>query len=284
MRALFRIHPERCRDAAAALATIDSFKDTSFMLVASALAATGTPEAQAALRDAIARSAGKHDHQDVLVAEFGNLDRPDRATEAFVRDLVAHGDNDETRSVAQLALGNMAHALGASEPDRAEALVGEALQHAGAATTLDDRIVSLHTLGNTGSRRSFDALRAAARDPDFRIRQAAVAALRSLDGGDVEQLLLSLALHDLEPSVRAEAASSLRQRSLAPATFDALAQLVRRDPSEAVRQTLVSVIAGSAEQFPGATEVLDWVVQHDPKQDVRRNAELALVQLRSQRG
>jgi len=284
MRAVFRIHPERCKDAAAALAGISSFQDKSFMILASALAATGTPEAQAALRDAISGSAGKHDNQDVLVAELGNLDRPDRATESVARELAAHSTNDETRSVAELALGNIAHALTDSEPDRADALVSAALQRAQTATTLDDRIVSLHTLGNTGSARSLEVLRTAASDPDARIRQAAAAALRSLDGPDVEPLLLSLAVHDPEPAVRAEAASSLRQRRVAPTTFEALAQLVRRDPSEAVRQTLIGVIAGGAELFPEAVDVLDWVAQHDPKADVRRNAQLALVQLRNANG
>jgi HEAT repeat protein len=174
----------------------------------------------------------------------------------------------------------MARALSDSEPDRSEALVGEALQQAHGARTLDDRMVSILTLGNTGSRQSWDVLRAAADDPDFRIRQAAASALRSVEGDDVEQLLVALAERDPEPSVRAEAATALQQRRVAPATFDALAQLVRHDPSEAVRQTLVTVIAGSAEQFPAAIGVLDWVAQHDPKQDVRHNAELALLRLR----
>jgi len=284
VRALLRLHPERSKDVAAALVGIASFQDRSFMILASALAATGTPEAQAALRDAIAGTAARHDNQDVLVAELGNLERPDRATEALVRELAAHGGNDESRNVAELALGNIAQALTASEPDRADALVSEALHKAQIATALDDRIVSLHTLGNTGSPRSFEVLRAAAGDPDARIRQAAAAAMRALDVPDVEPLLLALADHDPEPAVRAEAASSLRQRSLAPATFEALAQLVRRDPSEAVRQILVGVIAAGAAQFPGAIEVLAWVAQHDPIADVRHKAQLALVQLRSANG
>jgi len=90
---------------------------------------------------------------------------------------------------------------------------------------------------------------------------------------------LALAVRDPEPSVRAEAATSLRERSVAPATFDALAELVRRDPSEVVRQTLVTVIAERAEQFPAARDVLAWVSQHDRKQEVRHNAQLALLRL-----
>ena len=280
MRALFALDPARCKDAAAALATRDSPKDDAFMVVASALAATGSPEAQAALRDAITASAGKRDVQEVLLAELGNLGTPDRASEAYARDIVAHTADGEVRNVAQLALGNMAGALRASEPERSEALISEALQQASSAQTLDDRIVSLHALGNTGSLRSFEVLQAAARDPDFRIRQSAASALSSIEGPEVEQLLLALAVNDPEPSVRAESATSLRRRSVAPATFDALAELVRRDPSDTVRQTLISVISERAEQFASALGVLDWVAQHDPEQDVRRNAQLALLRLR----
>jgi len=283
-RALFRLQPAHCKDAATALAGIASFQDKSFMILASALASAGTPEAQAALRDAIAGTAGKRDNQEVLIAELGNLEAPDRETEALARELAARGGNDDSRNVAELALGSMARALTTSDPERADALVSEALRRAQTATALDDRIVSLQTLGNTGSPRSLDALRGAAGDPDFRVRQAAAAALRSLDGPDVEQLLVSLAVHDPEAAVRAEATSSMRQRNLAPATFEALAQLVRRDPSEAVRQTLIGVIAGAAEQFPAAVEVLAWVAKHDPNAEVRHNAELALVQLRSANG
>jgi HEAT repeat protein len=282
MRALFTLDPARCKDAAAALATRDSPKDDAFMIVASALGATGSPEAQAALRDAIAALAGKRDHQEVLIAELGTLDNPDRATEAYARDIVAHPADGEVRNVAQLALGNMARTLNASETDRSEALVSEALQQANSARTLDDRLVSIYTLGNTGSPRALAVLQDAVSDPDDRVRQAAAAALRFVEGPDVEQLLLTLAATDLESSVRADAAQSLRQRSVAPATFDALAELVRRDPSETVRQTLISVISERAEQFPGALGVLDWVAQHDPKQDVRRTAQLALLRLRGQ--
>ncbi len=280
MRALFKLDPARCKDAAAALAGLASVKDNAFTITASALTAAGTPQAQAALRDAITACAAKRDHQEVLLAELGNLANPDRASEAFTRDIVAHHGDGEIRNVAQLALGNMARALVDSEPDRGEALVGEALQQIQGARTLDDRMVSILTLGNTGSRRSWDALRAAASDPDFRVRQVAASALRAVEGDDVEQLLLALAVRDPEPSVRAEAATSLQQRSVAPATFEALSQLVRRDPSEAVRQTLVVVIAGYAEPFPAALGVLEWVAQHDPKQDVRHNAELTLLRLR----
>jgi hypothetical protein len=284
MRALFTLDPARCKDAGAALATLDSPKDGAFLIVASALASTGSPEAQAALRDAIAASAGKRDHQEVLIAELGTLANPDRASEAYARDIVANPADGEVRNVAQLALGSMARTLSASEPDRSEALVTEALQQANSARTLDDRLLSIHTLGNTGSPRMVAALQDAISDPDFRVRHAAASALRFVEGPDVEQLLVTLAATDVEPSVRAEAAQSLRQRSVAPATFDALAELVRRDPSEAVRQTLIAVISDRAEQFPGALGVLDWVAEHDLKQDVRRNAQLALLRLRGQNG
>lgn len=74
--------------------------------------------------------------------------------------------------------------------------------------------------------------------------------------------------------------TSMRQRAIAQASFEALAKLLKHDPSEAVRQTLISLIAGNAEQFPDAIAILTWVAQHDPKKDVRGYAEMALLQLR----
>jgi len=254
------------------------------MLLTNALAATGTPEAQAALRAAIDGSAGKRDNQQVMVAELGMLIHPEQETEAYARDVLAHHIDGETRNVAQLALGSMAHALAEAEPERAEVLVNEALQRAHDAKSLDERGAALHALGNTTSPRALDVLRAAVSDPDYRVRTAAAAALRYIGGDEVEQLLLGLAVSDPEHSVRAEAVSSLNRRLLGPETFEALAQLVRRDPAEAVRQSVISVIASSAEQFPEAESVLEWVAQHDHQKDVRDSAALALLQLRGSAG
>jgi HEAT repeat protein len=163
-------------------------------------------------------------------------------------------------------------------------LVNEALQRTRSAKTIDERIVALQALGNTTSPRSLDVLRAAASDPSYVVRTAAAAALRYIEGEEVEQLLLGLAVRDPESSVRAEATSSLNRRILAPGTFDALAQLVRRDPAESVRQSVISVIANGADQFPEAESVLEWVVQHDVQKDVRYSASLALMQLRGSNG
>jgi HEAT repeat protein len=284
LRALFKLHPEECKKAAEALARLGSNKDTSFMLLTNALAATGTPEAQAALRAAIDGSTGKRDNQQVMVAELGMLIHPEQETEAYARDVVAHHIDGETRNVAQLALGSMASALAEADPQRADALVGEALQRAHDAKSLDERVTALHALGNTSSPRAFDALRAAASDPDYRVRTTAAAALRYIVGDEAEHLLLGLAVRDPEHAVRAEAVSSLSHRLLAPETFEALAQLVQRDPAEAVRQSVIRVLAGSADQFPDAESVLESVAQHDRQKDVRDSAALALMQLRSSSG
>jgi HEAT repeat protein len=284
LRALFKLHPEECKKAADALIRAGSSKDTAFMLLTNALTATGTPEAQAALRAAIDGSAGKRDHQQVMVADLGMLINPDQETEAYARDLLANHIDGETRNVAQLALGSMARALAETEPQRAEVLVNEALQRARDAKSLDERAAALHALGNTTSSRALDTLRAAVSDPDYRVRTTAAAALRYIDGDEVEQLLLGLAGRDPEHSVRAEAVSSLNRRLLGPETFEALAQIVRRDPAEAVRQSVISVIASSADQFPEAESVLEWVAQHDRQKDVRGSATLALMQLRASGG
>ncbi|MBC7976649.1 MAG: hypothetical protein H7138_16875, partial [Myxococcales bacterium] len=65
LRALFTLHPEACKDAAAALASIDSVQDKAFMTLVSALASTGTPEAQAALLAARDGARGKREPREV---------------------------------------------------------------------------------------------------------------------------------------------------------------------------------------------------------------------------
>lgn len=280
LRALFKLHPEECKRAAAALADIDA-KDKSFMLVASALAATGSPEAQQSLREAIDRSSGKRDNQEVLLAELGSLERPDRATQDFAQKVMRTHADAEVRNTAQLAIGNMARSLAQSDPARAGELVDVALEQARASKSLDESVTAIQTLGNTGSREALDALRAAAASPNFVLRQSAAAAMRFVEGDDVEQMLLALALRDPEPAVRGEAVTSMRSRAIAPASFNALAELIKHDPSESVRQTLVSLLAGNAEQFPDAVAILTWVAQHDPRKDVRGYAEMALLQLRN---
>jgi len=284
LRALFKLHPEECKKAAETLARLGSSKDTSFMLLTNALAATGTPEAQAALRGAIDGSTGKRDNQQVMIAELGMLIHPEQETEAYARDLLAHHIDGETRNVAQLALGSMASALTEADPQRADALVGEALQRAHDAKSLDERATALQALGNTASPRALDTLRPALSDPDYRVRTAAAASLRFIGGDEVEQLLLGLATRDPEHAVRVEAVTSLNHRILAQTTFEALAQLVQRDPAEAVRQSVIRLLAGVGDQFPEAEGVLESVAQHDRQKDVRDSAALALMQLRSGAG
>src|SRR6185369_13233164 len=100
----------------------------------------------------------------VMVAELGMLIHPAEETEAYARDVLAHHIDGETRNVAQLALGSMAHALAETEPARAEALVNDALQRTRDAKSSDERAAALHALGNTASPRALDPLRAAVSD------------------------------------------------------------------------------------------------------------------------
>ncbi|WP_257452583.1 HEAT repeat domain-containing protein [Archangium lipolyticum] len=283
-RALFLLHPETCQDASKLLALSKGPHELDFQLVAGALVSAGTPEAQQALVAAIEATGDRLPHQRTLTPLLGMVAKPTEATESALHALVRDHALGEVRDTARLALGNMARTLQEQEPGRAERLVQEGVEFARSARNLEERVVAIQTLGNTGSPQGFEYLSQSVKDPNAAVRQKGVSALRFIETEAAERLLLEVASRDEAASVRGEAVVSLSFRRLSAATVGELLRRVRQDPSESVRQLIVKVLADEAPRYLEIRETLEQVSREDASSSVRKVATLVLLRLDSSEG
>jgi hypothetical protein len=278
-KALFLMHPEACRSASELLALAPSPDETTFQLVAGALVSAGTPEAQHALVAALSASEDRFGHQRTLTPLLGLVTRPTLDTESALRAILQHHPEGEIRDTARLALGNLAHTLRGSEPERAQRLIKEGVAFARSAGSLEEQVTAIQALGNMGAVEGLELIALAVEHPNAVVRQSGAAALRFLEGETAESLMLELATQDAAENVRGEAVASLGFRQLSATSVSELQRRVRQDPSETVRQLLVKVLADEAPRHAALKATLMEVSQEDASPAVRKLASLVLLRL-----
>ncbi|WP_437659787.1 HEAT repeat domain-containing protein [Sorangium sp. So ce1182] len=281
LRALFRLHPEDCDKARDALVAGRSARDRWFLLLSQALASAGSSQAQKALTQAMARTTDRQDHQEVIVAELGQIAAPTLETEAFVRDAAARHVDGDVRDMAKLGLGTMARSLRDLDPARSDALTQEAVGRWTEAKDDRERVVALGVLGNAGSEEGLNPVREALQSDNAAVRSAAAMALRFVEGSDAEQTLNDVLEKDRSPDVRSAAVQALGFRSLSDVSEQQIEGLIRREPSEAVRLNALSVLGNQADRYPTAVQVIESMSKADPSTSVRNAAALLLVRLQA---
>lgn len=280
LKALFLLHPETCSKAGLELVATEDTHSTRFHLLAGALTAAGTKEAQQALVAAVRGSAGKLAHERALVGSLGMLKAPTKETIAELRTLRDSHAVEEVRGSARLALGSLAKA----DPAQARQIVDSEIAAYRAANNGDDRALSLLALGNTGADDLLAIAREAFQDPDPHVRAAAASSLRFVTAGDAEDLLVSIAQKDSAATVRAEALHALGYRILGAPALEAVTAIVRSDPEEDVRMAAVQIIAKEIGHDGSLEGVLEEVTRTERAKGVRNAAQLALVRYRATAG
>lgn len=245
-------HPED----AAKLATLfvdPGTKPRAHALIADILASAGTPEAQAAMRDALGSEVAKSDPDyKLLVQRFTLLQRPDAKSAAFVAGSYdtskAHGD-DEVRFASAYALGAVSSKL-AKQGDDSSARSYDAKLTAdlARAKTAKERAILVQAVGGEGRQENVPLLRSYAHDTDPGVRSAVAGGLRSIDGPEVRSTLFDL-LGDTDGVVQASALSSLDQRSIGPDDVRRLGETVR---SGSTGSDLDSALVGFLAKHAGA--------------------------------
>jgi hypothetical protein len=239
-------------------------------LIIDALAAAGTPAAQAALcglaRDARLPTPVRAE----AVASLGLVKRPTPSTMTEVGALVRTGDPDLSAPALFLA-GSVARAGRAEQPSQAVAIEKLVLAATARARGTDELLAALAALGNLGSPTVLPRLRAAATAGDPRIRAAATRALRLVPDAEADRLLAATLGRDQDATVRAAAIFAAGFRKLDPLA-DALAATAETDRIDYVRAGAVTLLARNREISPRIARALAYVASNDPKPDLRRLA------------
>jgi hypothetical protein len=280
-RALFRLHPEECEKAKRVIVRTAS-DEPQFRMLTQALAKAGTREAQRALTAAMDETKERAGAGEQIMAQIAQITTPTRETEAFVREVALHSEDDDVRGMAKLALGAMSRALRDEDPARAEALAQETAARWSAAANDGERLETLAAIGNAGTEYALDPAREALGNADSRVRGAAAAALRFVEGASAEGLLDAVVEKDPSPEVRAEAVQAMGYRTLSQASIDNLVALARRESSESVRLNVISVLAGEADRFPDAGAALARMQAEDPSASIRQAARMAVLRLQAE--
>jgi hypothetical protein len=211
--ALLELHPELCAKLAALI------KEPGAGLAGSALmldllAATGTPEAQAAMRDALASSGVRATrYYDNLFSRLSLLGHPNVETVRFVEDSYREASGDR-RTTTMFVLGATAGALhrNGGESDAAAPLqrLRSDLASAQKPTERADLLVSL---GNAGVTDFVSTVVPYANSDSTDVRWAAAKALRKTQTPEAESALLTLAA-DSQVKVQLQALDVLQRFKL----------------------------------------------------------------------
>jgi HEAT repeat protein len=248
----------------------------TFRVLTQALAGCGRPQALNALVEVVRRRHHEWPAMMEMVPALGLARAPTPEAEAVLHELAARAGK-EVRSMAQLALGLMAHNLADSDPARAAVIVRWALAQLEAARDAGGRRQMLLVLGNTGSLLAWPALRAHLSAAEPEVRAAAVAGLRWVEAREAEAALCRALTEDGDANVRVEAAQALEARAASAATVAAQARALRRDGSVAVRLAVLKGLAQGRAEAPEAEKALREAAR-DSVKEVRESAEALLAE------
>ena len=275
LKALAHVHPEACVRMGAALAQGNP-ESLSMRLLASALGTTGSRPCQEALAAAIRSRREDWPAMAVLIPALGQCQDPAPASIALLEELAYGSKVVPVASTAQLMLGSMAFNLARQgAPDKAEGIIDAALARLEAAKDPVLATRFLLCLGNAGSPRALPTLKTWAATPDPELRSIALYALRWIEAGDVDPILLKALDSDPEAQVRYRVVDAFKYRPASPALADALAHAVGHDASPRVRLAALGNLWDLRSQFPGVAATVE-AARKDPDEDVRKLADSLL--------
>lgn len=124
-------------------------------------------------------------------------------------------------------------------------------------------------LGNAGTSGGLKTLLELVHSKSPVLRALAIANLRKMQGAEVDAVLANALMFDSDADVRGAALEALRYREPTTATIGALVQVIKHDPSKALRHQAVGVAAMYADETPELMAAIVWASENDPDQDVR---------------
>lgn len=267
-------HPELCLALAErAKAPTTPAKERVFAL--ELLAAAGSAEAQAAMRDILSSEALTNDPARVeRFQRLSLLRRPTAETVAYAGEAWRRGSPAERQTLALVVgatAGMLSRTGGEAEAGPWVAELRQALQ---GARDLEERRALVGALGNAGLESAVPDVLAALRSPDEALRADAVIALRKTPVPEARQAAVQ-ALQDPALPVKAEAVELLRRWKPDDAERAALIAAVRagRLPMSVLHE-VVSALEPFAAQ-PDVKAFFEWLsVQREADPSLQRRARV----------
>lgn len=254
-------------------ALIDERSEFEGLAAINALGLADTPQSADALLSCIEASSLSSNLRRAAIIQLGRLhDPPRRAISVLARLSTAH--DDPLATPARLAWGALALAMREHAPHEAASIVSDLERLARRATTPAARIPWIKAIGNTGHPAVVPLLEEALDETDPELRRAAIEALRLVDHPRAIDLLRR-ALASASAWERQIAAQTLVFRDLEPFLADVLT-MAKQDPDASVRAVAAQALGRAVEGHDEIAEELRAIAQHDPSEDVRRYANLAI--------
>lgn len=250
-----------------------SNKHTATNHLMDALAAAGTAPAQKALLQVIENA--KLDKTTRLRGAVA-LARVARATPdtvaGFEKILHAHG----FETAACYGLGTIARRLRengdfAGADAISATLIGELKQ----SKSDDWSAVVLRGIANSGNGKAFDTVEPFFKEPNARLREAAVEAVRLMLEPRVEVVLQSIIANETDDSVRVAALDACLTRNMTPALLQTVSSAGLTAKSTRVRQHAIRVLSVWAPQNPEALSALKSITALEANPSLLRAAEKA---------
>jgi HEAT repeat protein len=258
----------------AALAKVMAGKDLDQPTL-SAVGATGTPQAQAALlKVATARDRSLAERKQAVDA----FHEVPNGSEDSIGKLMDIADKEpELRENALLAAGGLANRKRESDPTASTTWTESMAERYAGAKSVPERIEILDAIGNSGNGAGLDTIVGALSDPAPEVRVAAANNLRLMPAPRADQVLAGLLGAGTEPPVRQAALFAVGFRQFGPLAT-ALESLLHGDPSADVRMVALNAVVTFLRR-DGATAaepLIRWSAEHDPDETVRQQAKGAL--------
>lgn len=234
------------------------------------LSAASTPEAIHALAQVTSDKRLPLPVRVDAIAGLGTATAPNSEGVEELRRLSQDAD-EQVRGTATLALGNSARSLLLGGDPAGDAVLSELEQLLRTESDPARQAVLLKALANTANERALPAIEAALHSEVWVVREAAVGALRLIPNPTVDRLLVERMLSDAAPHVRRGAIFASSFRNLQP-LLPAMEQALRSEQEPSVRGDIVRLLGERRNREPRALELLAWVSQNDPSDELRQAA------------
>jgi HEAT repeat protein len=165
----------------------------------------------------------------------------------------------------------MARKLALTAPERASAIVNTFTKDLASASSYDAKRQLLLALGNAGAPDSLVSIELFTEDKDPDLRGVAIRALRFINTGRVEELLLHALSSDENISVRKEALYSLGFREMTKAAFKSQQEVFQKESDMSIRLQILQNLWKAREAFPEVRHLVKKASK-DPSKEIQKAA------------
>ncbi|MBL9018860.1 MAG: HEAT repeat domain-containing protein [Myxococcales bacterium] len=274
--ALLQLHPELCADV---LATFAEGDPAVRLLAFDLLAAAGTVEAQAAMREAFATPGARGLEVD-LVQRFSFVHRPTPETVQLVVAAWQTATDRDVASATAYTVGALARRLDAdpeTKPLAAE-LDGQLREALAKATTVREREDALAAIGNAAISDTVPLVRELARDPAPEIRSRAAWALRDMHTADARAALVELST-DTDARVARAALKAMERQPLGSSDLEKLERALASRADVATNTALVDLLAAHLRTGAATRRMLEAIADKSTDSHLASRARALLDQI-----